>query len=260
MPLIELEKPKKISFLIYGQPGSGKTWMISSIAKTLKEGEVIALFDFHGGPKTLITSIGKELVNKHFKIFISRTYKELIEDLLFVKKGIDKGVVKWVVIDTISGMQQMLMTEIKQMKVHGKFGAYTIIGSGDKTSLNEWDMNISRVIEICNFVDDLPCNSVFSAHVTDKKESEILLPSLKGKTLADDIAGMCDVVLHLVVETETLPDGTRTAKHVCYSQPVRLGTSFVARDRLGKLEPVIEPDFEYIMNKLNEGNNTPESN
>ncbi len=247
----KLKKDEKNNFLIYGQPGSGKTWMIGTIVNVLKNrdsDEKLAVFDFRGGMKTLFSVLDESDVDKYVRVYAPRTFRDITEAIKEIKIGIKSNKVSWVAVDNITAMQKVLMTEIKTTKVISRGGKVNVIPS-TRPSIDDWGLNIERMYEIVNSLIDTNCNIVFTA-LAEHKNVEKIRPSLDGKDLADDIAGMCDVVLYIDTKVKVLDDNSMSVHHVCYSQPVAEQSPFIARDRNGVLDPVFEPDFEYIVNKL----------
>jgi len=237
-------RDEKNNFMVYGHPGSGKTHMLGTLLSLLGEKEKIALLDFRSGTNTLFSCFNPTEVGRKVMVARPRTFSQITMTLSELSKGVGAGVVKWVAIDNLTSMQRIIMSDIRSVKVYSKTGKVEVIPS-NKPSLDEWGMNIDRMMEVTSYLIDLPINVVFTAFADSK--SEVIKPALDGRNLSDDISGMCDTVLYLCTKQTTNMEGKDEPQYICLTQPIE---NVLARSRNGVLEAVIEPNFKYIIDKL----------
>jgi hypothetical protein len=134
---------------------------------------------------------------------------------------------KTVVMDSLSEIQAISMAEILRQSA-----ATNPSKDADVPVISDWLKSSNRMRRLIRHFKMLPTNLILICHEKrDRNEvtGEIkILPSLPGQ-LAVDIAGFCDVVGRIVVES-VLDEEKNTRKKIraCYVQPVG---NFVAKDR-----------------------------
>lgn len=241
---IDLTKKTKSTFMLYGYNGRGKTHMLGTILPLLGEQEEMVLLDFRGNYKTILSMYrGKnsDIIKKKLNVCQPRSMDEIDNVYGQIEEGVDKGIVKWIGVDTVTDMQKVIMFDLRSEKVSKK-GGNAIIKLSGKPTYDDWYQNQDFLYNFVGKLKDLEdVNIVFTALAEDKTPPT--RPSLDTK-IAEKVIGMCDVILYL---DSKQVQGKDKPTYVCYSRPSNTFSNFLARDCNDLLDATMEPDFGYIM-------------
>jgi len=219
-----------IKFLIFADPGAGKTWLTGS-ASVVEEMSPVLLLDIDGGDLTLFRTFPDvEVVRVKDWKSMQSLYKDLRKgDFEYKTFGVD----------SLTELQKFNMDQLmfEAWKAdHDK--------DRDKPGWDEFNKNGNQTRRVVRLFRDLPVNVIFTCHVMYKqnKEGQIIgrMPDLTGK-LSRQVPGFIDTVGYLYPK-------------VIDGEVVRLMQTFsdgktIAKDRSGRLPKIVRnPDMQMIYN------------
>lgn len=229
------QKAAFINFLVYGDPGVGKT-ILSGSASIVEEMSPVLLIDVEGGTLSLRTTFPKvETVRV-------QNFKEL--DAVYGELHRGNHPYKTVVLDSLTELQKLSMLVIMRDLMNKEPDRDPEI-----PSVREWGKNIEQTRRVVRAFRDLRMHTIFTALAQTDKDvrTGVLLtkPSLSGK-VANEVGGFIDILAYLYVKKDKDSDElvrmlltTRTDKEA-------------AKDRSGKLPQVIKnPSMQLILNYIN---------
>jgi len=198
--LAEVQKSgnTNLNIVIYGDAGSGKTWLAGSAAEL---GRVLFI-DIESGSSFL-----PEKYSKNIDIMRIDNIKEA--DDVFSEQNI--APYNTIVIDSITEFA-------KKMNDHIRGGKETL-------TVQDWGKSIDKLETFFRRFRDLDKNCILVALSQEREDGEILVrrPSLSGKSLPANIVGYNDICIYLVSNKEGRTGFTHS------------GDKFWAKDRTGRL-------------------------
>ena len=253
------------SILIVGEPGSGKTWFIRTIVEAAKQDgwdmSTPPVFVFACDPGKFggqLTNAGVEGIE--FEVYHKPVYTirhKPYKQWSLVKQRINhlydlfesgKQPYYAVVLDSITGLQDMIMTEVmfKQRGSDGMFaGGQTSSGAelGVTPTQPEWGQEIMMFLATMSSLVDLPCYSIIIAHQKErptgmkagKDDIVKLIPAIYGKAAPEITASKFDEIFTFHVEGSALQ-----RRFVAKTRPDLLVTR---RSRSNLFPAVMEQDF-----------------
>lgn len=214
-----------LNFLIYGEPGAGKTYLAGT-AEDSKLTSPVLFIDVEGGVATI-------RFRKTIDVVTVRSMPELekIHGKLYHSID-DKGRMyyKTVVIDSLSELTDVDMRFIMK----DAYGRNPDKVDPDVPSQREWGKARNHMRTIVRAFRDLPCNVIFTCQVAmDKDEGQPLRyrPGFAGK-LATELPGFMDIVGYIYPENN---QGVIIRK-----LQVQGTRRVVAKDRTASLGDVLE--------------------
>jgi hypothetical protein len=209
------------NFLIYGDPGVGKTVLAGS-SYEVKEMNPVIFLDCEGGTLSLRKRYpGVERVRiKHFGD-LSKAYNAL-------RRG--EGGYKTCVLDSVTELQ--------------KFGMYEIMAKTvkedperdpDLPGIGEWGKNTEQMRKVIRAFRDLPMNTIFTALARTErtpKGKTIIKPSLSAK-LSDEVAGFFDIVVYMYRKQTEDDNMVRRLLTIATDE-------ITAKDRTDRLPPYLD--------------------
>jgi len=233
-----------LNILIYGEPGSGKTYQIGTAADHPNTSPVL-LLDIEGGTRTIRSRTDVDIIR-------IRSIKQLqdVQNKLFRSISADTGKMyyKTLGLDSLGELAQLDMKDI----MAAAFNKNPDTTDLDVPSPREWGKTRSHMRDIVRAFRDLPCNTIFTAHSRTREEEgqpSSYFPNFSGQ-LRSDIPGLVDMVGYLHVDLK----GGMPIRKIQFAQTRRV----LAKDRTGVFGlEVIDPSIPKLWNMIN---NTEEPN
>ncbi len=236
----KLEK-QRLSMILFGPPKVGKTRAILDLAK---RGDYVALISTDHGTLELYRNPslykGHLMAAEVYNLIDMRKALEEGKDTVrgLIKKGIPSSKI-WAVIDTITHLQIMLLTEARRISIkHPETQDDTRDEYiRDVTTQTDWGINLGLMSECANMLNSYPCNIVCIALEREDRTTGRPGPSISGQS-RDRFVGDADLILRLIY------DSTSKKRKFC--------TSIVdgAGDRSGVLGTMEELDLIAMRDKI----------
>lgn len=229
--------------LIHSEPKVGKTHMVLDLIKN--HGDYVVMFSFDEGT----FEVRQEPEQYEGKLMIAKptTLRMLRDDMhegaIAVERLVKAGIPRWriwAVVDTITHMQNRLMTEARMINVKNP-DARDVRRDFVRDAVTEVDFNINLVhmSEVANYVSSLPCNVVVNAlsreEYVERKKTGRVLPAITGQS-SNRFTGDADAILYLNRDDE----GNRWME--C--------TSETGGDRSGMLNRKEPADLHALVRKM----------
>lgn len=174
-------------------------------------GDYIVLFSFDEG--TFEVRKEPEVYESKLAIAKPTSLKGLRDDMhegaMIVERLVKAGVPRWriwAVVDTVTHMQNRLMVEARQINVKNP-DARDIRRDfvRDATTEVDFNINLTHMSEVANFLASLPCNIVVNAlsreEYVERKKTGRVLPAITGQSSLR-FCGDADAILYLNRDNE----------------------------------------------------------
>lgn len=214
-----------LNFLVYGDPGAGKTFLAGT-AEDDKETSPVLFLDVEGGVATIRT-------RKTIDVKPIRSMKELEDVYNTLAHSVNtEGSLhyKTIALDSLTELADVDMRFIMK-DAHGRNPDKVDV---DVPSQREWGKSRAHMRRIVRGFRDLPCNVIFTAQAAtlqDEGQPTKHFPGFAGK-LRTELPGFMDIVGYLYPESE---GGVITRK-----LQVQGTRRVVAKDRTSSLGDVLE--------------------
>jgi hypothetical protein len=199
----------RVYLLVHSEPKIGKTHMVLDLVR--KHGDYVILFSFDDGTfevrRDPETYEGKLAIAKPTSLRAVRD--DMNEASVFIERLVKQGVPRWriwVVMDTLTHLQNRLMTEARQITVKNP-DARDVRRDfvRDATTEVDFNINLTHMSEIANYLLALPCNVIVNAlsreEYVERKKTGRVLPAITGQS-ALRFAGDADAILYLNRDSE----------------------------------------------------------
>lgn len=246
--------------MVYGQSKIGKTTLVLNLVepylgKSTKEGPVCYLISADRGTKKI--HLAGDRYEGRIAIAYPNTLAEWRETVKELGVRINK-VAKfksakdiWIVLDTVTHMQNQLLTESRAIDVKsfspkrnkGNRGKADDVFVRDATTQVDWNINLTHMGELTNSLLKLPANVLTIALEKEGRDSAgraTYGPALSGQS-REKIVGDADIVARMMVHPK---DGDKRVLLV------GTGNGSVAGDRTGKLKRLIPARLSYLQEKI----------
>jgi hypothetical protein len=236
MRKLKLNKLNRVSILVYGEPGIGKT----SLLRTIPKNERACVLSAESG----LLSIRDLVLNKTVEGFEIESFQEMYEafDLLSEEKKA-KAKFKWIFIDSLSEISQKCYDSYKEL--HPK----------KKDSFKLWEEYQASLLKLIkNFRDIEHYNIVFTCLASTARDDDgyrFIHPEINGNSLKQKLAAYFDEVFYMTIHE----DEEKGKRRIFITEPAESEDGRVtAKDRSGALKPIEKPDLSAIIGKiLNKG-------
>jgi len=236
----------RVYLLVHSEPKVGKTHMVLDLVR--KHGDYVMLFSFDKG--TFEVRKNPKVYESKLAIAEPTTLKALRDDMhegsMLIEKLVKAGIPRWriwAVMDTVTHLQNRLMTEARQIDVRNpnpKDSRRDYVR--DATTEVDYNINLTHMSEIANYLSSLPCNIVVTSlsreEYVDRKKTGKVVPAISGQS-GLRFAGDADAILYLDRDKE----GKRWLE--CDSE--------TGGDRSGMLNKFEPADLKVIAEKMTDG-------
>lgn len=241
------EIPQKITALIYGQAGTGKTTFCGTAEPRFKT----LIVNAEGGTLSLNKLAKERGLEGGYDTFPIQKFEDLRKVLDFLMNA--KHEYKLVVFDSGTEIQKRCMQHILattnmkgQALVPDAKGEYP--PAREQAVISDWGYLNTKMTALIRSFRDLPGISFVMTALEESKESEgetRILPAFQGG-IQQVIDGYFDLVCYSFTK-EVDVEGTKTVKHgLCTRNTGRVR----GKDRSGKLAPIVAPDFCAIFTTI----------
>lgn len=184
-----------LNLLIYGHPGSGKTWLGGTAADSPLTSPMLVL-DVEGGTTTLRHKSDIDVIQVRSPEHVKEIHDELRVN--------NNGFYKTVMIDSVTELCKLDMRSVMK-EAAGKNPNQDI----DVPSQREWGKSNEHIRRIVRAFRDLELNTIITALMISEKDEQTgqvtFYPSVPGK-LKSEVPGFLDIVgyLHTSIEGEEI--------------------------------------------------------
>jgi len=234
MKLIKPQLNRRLAMLVYGEAGNGKT----SLARSIPKDEGICILSGESGELSILDILERDNVD----CYDIANFEDMREAWKTLKSNDDfKKKYKWIFIDSLTEIAERCL-ESMRLKYPNDNQTFKLWGGyGD-----------SMKALIKSFRDLTEYSVVFTCLVEAEQDDfkrRFVRPAIQGKQLKDRLTSYFDEVFYLAVRTDE-----ESAKHhrFFYTQPGESPRGIVeAKDRSGKLDPIVEPaHIGNVMKKI----------
>lgn len=239
----------RVVLLLYGEEKIGKT---TTILNMVPKGNLLYLMSFDRG--TMKIRLDPKLYQNRTLLAYPDGLKDIRDELEVFRERVKKAVANvgadkvWVVLDTVTDMQDQLLSEARKMdvkqvslKAAQKKDAGDDEFMRDMTTQLDYGINLAHMAETVNRVLGMPCNVIFVAlERTDKenKNRPRIGPRLSGQSYGL-VVGKADAILRMTI-------GEGGARFFQCSP----SSEFKAGDRSGNLAAVEPADLPALRTKM----------
>jgi hypothetical protein len=220
----------RISVLVVGKPGVGKT----SLLRTISPNEKVCTISAESG----LLCVRDMVKNGQVTGVVIESFKDFEECFLYLKHDAAwKAAYDWVFIDSLTEISELCFKQAKSNNPGGR-----------EKNFNVWnDYGEMFVDVIKGFRDLMDYNVVLTALETtefDENKMRYIYPSIPWKKLQQKVAGHFDEVMYMTV---VLNEKTSQYERVFYTQPF---WNFPSKDRSNNLSLIEPPNLAYIKDKI----------
>jgi hypothetical protein len=240
----------RVVLLLYGEEKVGKT---TTVLNMIPQGNLVYMMSFDQG--TMKLRLDPSLYQNRILLSYPDGLREIRDDLEVFRERVKKAVANvgagkvWVVLDTVTHMQDQLLSEARKMDVkqtslkaaEKKAASADDEYMRDMTTQLDYGINLAHMNETINRVLSLQCNIVLVAlERTDKefKNRPRIGPRLSGQAYGL-IVGAADAIIRL-----TKNDSEERVLHCAATSDYKAG------DRSGQLGAVEPPDLPALRKKM----------
>lgn len=242
------ERSEKVKFMLYGDPGTGKTTAMASLAKL---GPIIYVDAESGLKASPLRRLGIPIEN--IEMVEMKDFDQLEALFWQIKGELEDDAGRWVgvVMDSISEIQNKIMEEVVQIATERaeRKGAVRIKFQNQR---EDWGVNTEMTRQIIRKFRDLPCHVGFSALVrrdVDEDTSEVVVGPATTPAVQRDLMGYVDV-LGAMQPVEVTGTGRLDRRHSAMFW--RMG-KWQAKDRFQVLPRVlVQPSFDRVIGYVEE--------
>lgn len=194
----------RVYLLVHSEPKVGKTRMVLDLIR--RHGDYVVMFSFDEG--TFEVRQEPEVYESKLAIAKPTSLRMLRDDMnegsILIERLVKAGVPRWriwAVIDTVTHLQNRLMTEARQINVKNP-SANDVRRDfvRDATTEVDYNINLTHMSEVANYLASLPCNVVVNAlsreEYIDRKKTGRVLPAITGQS-GLRFTGDADAILYL---------------------------------------------------------------
>lgn len=224
---ITIEGADRVTALVIGQPGIGKT----SLLRTIPEEEAVLTLSAESG----LLCVRDLVASGRVAGFEINSIEEFQEALAALKAPNYQAAYRWVFIDSLTEIATRCV-EAMQRKYPDKGDSFKLWGDYNDT--------MTRLIK--DLRDLRPYNVVFTCLETtelDDVKRRFIAPDMPGKQLKERLTSYFDEVFYMA----TVINSEGHEQRVFYTAPYNRQPG---KDRSGKLAQVEHPHLGYIKNKI----------
>lgn len=213
-----------INAVIYGQPGSGKTFLAATSPKPL-------IIDLEMGAPATVKAVDNDV-----KVFSAPTLAKVREAYAYLASG-DHDF-ESVVIDPVGELQRIIMKDvIENYKVRRTYD--------DLPGMADWGKMLNDITKLITAFRALPLNTIVTAHAeVPDNDFDPVKPLVSGKNFAPFLQGAMDLLGYISV---SIGEDGKPSRQLLTSSTEQV----VAKNRGGKLPHIIrEPNMTDIIQRM----------
>lgn len=234
------EKLDRVSMLVYGDPGVGKTWLAGS-ANDVDFMKPVLFVDCEGGTKTLRNTQPDIEVVRVQTLFdkggrIRKSAWEYLTDGIYEDLKLDATRYKTIIIDSLTEASNLAMQDSIDLSV----AESARDRDPDVPEQRDYLKTLSKVRKWIRGMRDLHTHIIFTALVREETNDQgsvtKVVPALAGKKLSNEAPAWVDLVMYLYTQT-VKQDNKNVIVRKGLSQP---SGKHYAKDRSDKLPQVLD--------------------
>lgn len=239
-----------VNILYYGEPGTGKTTAMASLARL---GKVVYIEAESGLKSRALKRFDPKFPTKNIELVQDSVQQSVINfgklkalcDQLRIDLAEDPNAVAGVIFDSVTEIQKKILRQVMDKRIQ-RFNERGMEVEAHKNVVEDYGICTEIMRDLIRMYRDLPCHVGFAGlEVRDEDDDGAITyrPNLTPK-LAADLTGYVDLVCYT---TDRVTGGTRY-----FLGSFRRGGKYQAKDRFGVMpELLVNPSYDRVVQYIN---------